>query len=199
MSSTPTPERILKATRSLLERADAGDVRMADVAAAAGISRQALYLHYSSRAELLIATARHIDEANGIAARLAATRSIGSGAERLRAYLATWAAYIPEIYPVAHAFLQMAAKDADARAAWDDRMRAHRQGCAVAVMALAREGHLRDGMEGGEATDIVWTLSSLRNWESFTRDCGWSQRRYARWLEDSICRLVLADPQIARG
>ena len=49
-----TKFRILEATRKLLESGDK-NVRMSDIAKAVGISRQALYLHYPNRADLLIA------------------------------------------------------------------------------------------------------------------------------------------------
>ena len=44
---------------------------MSDVAKQAGISRQAVYLHFPSRAELLIATTRYIDQVKDIDGQLA--------------------------------------------------------------------------------------------------------------------------------
>ena len=70
-----TRTRILNACRALLE-SDAGAVtRMSDVAKAAGVSRQAVYLHFKTRAELLIALTRHIDEVEHVEERLVASRS----------------------------------------------------------------------------------------------------------------------------
>ncbi len=48
-----TRTRILDATVRMLEEQGGRGVRMGDIAKAAGISRQAVYLHFSSRAELL--------------------------------------------------------------------------------------------------------------------------------------------------
>lgn len=58
-------------------------VRMADVATKAGISRQALYLHFGTRAELLIATTFCLDELKGSEAR----RAAANGSEKLDAYI----------------------------------------------------------------------------------------------------------------
>lgn len=51
-----TRTRILKSSLELLEASQGKGVRMTDIAKGAGISRQALYLHFATRAELLIAT-----------------------------------------------------------------------------------------------------------------------------------------------
>ena len=55
----PTPARILDAALALLR--EGGPVRMSDIAKAAGVSRQAVYLHFPTRAQLLIAAARRLD------------------------------------------------------------------------------------------------------------------------------------------
>jgi AcrR family transcriptional regulator len=54
-----TKTRILDTTWKLLEARDK-NTRMSDIAKAVGISRQALYLHFPTRAALLIATTRHL-------------------------------------------------------------------------------------------------------------------------------------------
>lgn len=55
---------------------------MGDIAAAAGISRQAVYLHIASRTELLVATTRYLDEALEADTRLAPSRATNTGVER---------------------------------------------------------------------------------------------------------------------
>tara|TARA_R110000787_G_scaffold120108_2_gene231081 strand:- start:908 stop:1492 length:585 start_codon:yes stop_codon:yes gene_type:complete len=173
-----TRKKILDAAWGLLERDAGSTVRMGDIAKAAGVSRQALYLHFPDRAGLLIATTRHIDETNDIDARLAASRAAARGTDRLDAYIEAWGAYIPEIYGVARALMAMQDSDGAARAAWTNRMQAVRDGCAAAVDALDRDGALSPGLSVAQATDILWTLLSVRNWEQLTGDCGWPQARY---------------------
>ena len=60
-----TRSRILKAALTLLEASQGKGVRMTDIAKRAGITRQALYLHFSTRAELLIATTHYLDALKG--------------------------------------------------------------------------------------------------------------------------------------
>ena len=177
------------AARRLLEGAPGSAVRMSDIAKAAGVSRQAVYLHFPTRAELLIATARYMDEVLDVAGRLAASRAAQTGRERLDAYIEAWCGYIPEIYGVGRAFMAMEASDDAAREAWADRMRAMKEGCEAAVNALARDGDLKPGLEPPQATDLLWTLLSVRNWEHLTRDCGWSQAAYVeaiKYMAESV-------------
>ena len=177
-AENPTRDRILSATLQLLENGGANAIRMSDIAKASKISRQALYLHFPNRAELLIATTRHLDQVHDIPNQLAGTRTAATGRKRLAAWVDVWGNYIPTIYGVAKALLAMRDTDAEASAAWDDRMAAMREGCAAAVAALKRDGDLVAGISEVEATDLLWTLLSVRNWEHLRRDCGWSHARY---------------------
>ena len=76
MSSEQTKTRILDTTWKLLEKRIEKN-RMSDIAKAVGISRQALYLHYPTRAELLIATTKHIDTVKKVNQRLELSRTAG--------------------------------------------------------------------------------------------------------------------------
>jgi len=173
-----TQKRILKATWTLLENSPAKGVRMSDIAKQANISRQAVYLHFSTRAELLIATTRYIDEVKGVETRLAQSRGAVSGVERLDAFIEAWGSYIPEIYGVVKALLAMKDSDEAAAQAWDDRMQAVRDGCDAAIKALAADGALNADHTPEQATDMLWTMLSVRNWEQLTVECGWSQSQY---------------------
>lgn len=173
-----TRERILEAAWKLLESNLGKGVRMSDIAKAVGITRQALYLHFSTRAELLIATTQYLDEVKGIDERLKASRAAVTGVERLEAFIAAWGNYIPEIYGIAKALLAVYDTDEAAAKAWDNRMQAMRQGCEAAIKALNDDGMLTDNYSQEKAVDILWTMLSIRNWEQWCIDCGWSQHEY---------------------
>lgn len=186
-----TREKILSSTLDLLEAGDPNRVRMSDIAKAAGVSRQAVYLHFTSRVDLLIAATHLMDERKGVEARLAASRSAGSGRERLDAYMDCWATYLPEIEGVARAFLAMAETDEEAAAAWNERMEDLREGCEAVIKALKKDGDLAPGLTVRVATDLFWTLLSVRNWELLTRQRGWSQKDYGKHLKDAARRLLV--------
>jgi len=188
-----TRDRILEACWRLLEEGDGGQTRMSDVAKAAGVSRQAVYLHFSNRAELLVAVTRFIDARSEIDARLAASRKASSGLERLDAFIEAWGNYIPVVHPVCRALLEMAPGDEAARLAWNDRMSALREGCEAAVKALARDGILTGQHDAKATTDLLWTLLSIRNWEQLVRDCGWTQADYVAEMK-RLARLAIVTP-----
>lgn len=189
--SPDTRTRILKATIDLLEAGSGGDVRMSDIARKASISRQALYLHFRTRAELLIATTRYLDEIKDIDARLAASRTARTGTDRLNAFVAAWGSYIPEIYGIARALIAMCETDAEAAAAWALRMQDMREGCEAAINALHSDGKLSPDFRPQDATDILWTMLSVRNWEQLTIECGWPQEKYIETLRSMTQRLFV--------
>jgi len=193
-SKNPTTrDRILTSTWNVLESGDLTATRMADIAKVAGISRQALYLHFPNRGELLIATARYLDEVKEVDKRLVASRTATSGGERLDAYIDAWGGYIPEIYGMAKAFWALWDTDPEARAAWQDRMDAVRHGCAAAVDAIARDKALAPGLTKTAATDLLAMLLSVRNWEYLRQERGWSQKRYIQAMKTMARQSIMAD------
>ena len=190
----PTRERILKSAWTLLESDSGNKVSLSDIAKLANISRQALYLHFPSRAELLIATTRYLDGLHNIEKKLEQSRAAGSGRERLAAWVKVWGNYIPKIYGVSRALLAMKDSDSEAMAAWNDRMQAVRHGCAAAIAALKKDGDLQAWLSEEEATDILWTLQSVRNWEQLRFECGWSQARYIEAVQEISVRTLTNTP-----
>ena len=80
---------------------------MSDIAKVANIIRQALYLHFPTRAELLIATTHHVDRIKNVDRRLAHSQSVSSGIARLHAFIEAWGVYIPEIHGISVALPAM--------------------------------------------------------------------------------------------
>lgn len=190
----PTRDRILKAALRLLESGNGNAVRMSDIAKASKISRQALYLHFPTRAELLVATTRYLDELNDIEGQLIESRSAPNGVARLAAWVDVWGNYIPEIYGVAKALWAMQDSDPEAKAAWAGRMEAVRQGCIAAVQALKADGKLTTKLTQEEAVSFLWMLLSVRNWEQLRLECEWSQERYLAVMKDmAATTLILSD------
>ena len=176
--SLDTPTRILQATLSLLEKPRAKLPTMSDIARASGVSRQAVYLHFPSRTDVLVAATRYQDQTNNIQTALAPSRSARSGTERLDMFVTAWGNYIPQIYGVARAILAVVDTDPEAAAAWNTRMADMREGCAAAVKALAEDGTLPPQTDPEQATDLLWTILSVRTWENLTQTCGWDQDCY---------------------
>tara|TARA_R110002124_G_scaffold130436_2_gene292348 strand:+ start:2163 stop:2744 length:582 start_codon:yes stop_codon:yes gene_type:complete len=181
-----TREKIMRATWKLLEESGGSGVRMSDIAKATGISRQAVYLHFPTRADLLTGTARYMDEARNIDERLAASRE-ATGVDRLDFWVEAWGNYIPEIHGVGRALIAMRDTDEAAAAAWNDRMQAVRHGCEAAVTALKSAGRLMPDYSVEQATDLLWALLSVEMWEKLRFECGWSQTAYVAAMQKLAC------------
>ena len=178
-----TRTRILEATVRMLEEQGGRGVRMGDIAKESGISRQAVYLHFASRTDLLVAATRYLDEKLDVDSRLAPSRSATTGTDRLSLYIECWGNYIPEIYGVGKALLLARDTDEAAAAAWDNRMAAMRDGCQAAIDALHADKNLAPGWTRQKATDALWTILLVPNWEALTIECGWSTKQYVRWMQ----------------
>jgi len=186
-----TRDRILEATWRLMVERVGRNVRMGDVARGAGVSRQAVYDHFGSSAELMLASVRYVDEILGLDGRLRRYRAAEGGVERLETYVEFWGNYIPEIYGIARALLAERETDEAVAAAWDDRMGAVHDACRDIIEKLRRDGTLVSGWSADEAADLLWTMLSIRNWESLTRERGWSVEHYVERMRDLTRRVFV--------
>lgn len=176
-----------------MEAARGTGVALQDIAKAAGVSRQAIYLHFANRTELLLATTRYVDNVLDSDARLAASRASTNGRERLAAYIDAWGRYIPEIYGIGKAIMASLDTDDAAATAWADRMAAMRHGCEAAINALAADGELAPEWTQARAVDVLWTMLLIPNWEQLTERCGWTTEMYIEHMQLAAARLFVAD------
>jgi len=186
-----TKTRILEATWQLLEQHRGQGVNMSDIAKAAGISRQAVYLHFASRTELMIATMNYVDEVKGLDERLNLFNSAKTGTELLDACVDVWGNYIPEIYGLAKAMLMTRDTDEAMAAAWNNSMNCLREVCQATIDTLRREGKLASGWSPQEATDMFMTMISINNWEQLTIESGWSTEQYVSSMKTLLKRTFI--------
>ena len=187
-----TRTRILDATVRVLEESGGRGVRMGDIAKESKISRQAVYLHFASRTELLIAATLYRGDLLDVEGRLAPSRAAATGVDRLRLYIEFWGNFVPEIYGVAKALMMAQDTDEAAAAAWRDRMLAMRDGCRAAIEALQADGTLAPEWTRPKAIDALWTMLLVPNWEHLTIECGWSTKQYIRWMQ-TLARRTFVD------
>src|SRR5690242_17691270 len=89
--SIKTRERILQTTWRLVEERRGQGVRLEDIAKAAHVSRQAVYLHFNSRTELFIETVRYIDEVLRLPERIREACAMENGMIGIDAFISLWA------------------------------------------------------------------------------------------------------------
>jgi AcrR family transcriptional regulator len=190
-TQTDTRSRILDTAWTLLRQRGPNQVRVADIAEAAGVSRQLVYVHFANRAGLLVAVARHYDDSSGFVERVAATRKLPA-VDGLEALLRLWYAYIPEILPFARALEAAATTGDEGGTAWHDRMDDLWEAFRVAVDRVHRDGRLADRWTVRTATDWIWARSHLTTWQHLVGERGWPPDDYTERAVRSILAEVLA-------
>ena len=183
---------MLEAARALFEERSAQAVKLEDVAGRAGVSRQSVYLHFGSRAGLLLALVAHVDESGPLGELSGRVTRARTGADVLDAALSVQADYWPSIYRIARAFDEARRADAAIAEAWDDRMERRRASCRSVVERLADAAELDPRWTVDDAADVLWALTSMRTWEDLVIDSGWSRDRYVDCLSTAAKRTLLA-------
>ena len=199
MSSTPEPygdpqtrRGILDAAWTLLEERGTG-VRIADIAAKAGVSRQTVYLHFGDRASLFVALGDHVDISFGRDQLRAHVFGAPTAVESLRRWVQTMSWYTAKIDSVSRV-LELAAESDEALAAvWRDRMTGRRGHVRRIAERLAAEGQLVDGWTVESAGDLIFTVTLPGPWRVLTTVVGWSEERYADEITRMLERSLIAN------
>ena len=188
MTDEPTRERVLSAAWQLAHERGSVRFTLAEVASRAGISRQALYLHFTNRAGLLVAMARRIDHSSGFVRRIAATRD-QPALPGLHQVLRLWYEHLAEVLPVARALEAAAITAEDGADAFHDRMQAWRETLRLSIAALADAGLLRREWTVDRATDWVWARTQPVVYECLVGRSGWTPEA----MTEQTIRSVVAD------
>ncbi|HEX2064308.1 MAG TPA: TetR/AcrR family transcriptional regulator [Acidimicrobiales bacterium] len=177
-----TRQRILGAAKDLLEESPGAPVPMTDVAARAGVSRQALYLHFADRTSLFLEVSRMVDGSLRTPARQRRVDEAPTGREALREAVALQAWLKPRLKGVATALDVLRRSDPAADAAWQEREHARLERCERVVRRLHAEGELAYGWDVPSAARCFWAVTSQRVWDDLAIDQGWSMAKYRAHL-----------------
>lgn len=172
---------------------------MADVARAARVSRQALYLHFADRTALFVAVVRYADERRGIPDAIRRVQGAPSGVAALREMAAMQAAMNPTIWPLARLIDAVRRQNNAAEQSWKDRLDSRLRGCRAIAARLEEEGSLRSGLQTGIAADLLWTMTSLRMWEDLVLSRRWSAKEYEDRLTELLTRALVRGGHRASG
>lgn len=181
----------------MVESGRLGELTMAAVGSAAGVSRQTVYVQFGTRAGLLVHMVRERDEANPRGERAAAAIALPDPVDALVRLTRELAGWWREIHPVAQALYAAALNDEAARAAWEDRMRHLRAFTAKVVQRLDEAGVLASEWDAPHASEWLATQLNPLNWVLLVEDSGWAQGLYEERMV-TIVRQVLVEPAKTR-
>lgn len=187
-----TRRRILEAAAKLLQQPGGVDVRMGQIADEAGVSRQALYLHFADRSQLLVAAVGHVDETAGLADKKRPIEDASTAREAIDRYVQMHAEDMPRIADVARAMDAARRTDPAIDAAWQDRLSGRRRYCRRLAARLQAEGDLADGWTVDDAADLLLLLISPRSWDDLVTERGWPPSRYIQNIQTTIHSALVA-------
>ncbi|MEQ9366685.1 MAG: TetR/AcrR family transcriptional regulator [Leptospirales bacterium] len=193
-----TRQKILDATWRLMEARPNETVNMGDIAKAAGISRQALYLHFDTRTRLMLATVQYVDEVKGLNERVRRFESAGSGIELLESCVEVWGEYIPEIYGLARALRNTRDSDEATAAAWNGSMSCVRDLCTHTIATLEKEDLLNDDWSRHEAVELMWLMISIQSWEQLVHESKFTTLQFIQ-ITQKILKKTLLKPDALAG
>ena len=177
-----TRAALLAATRVILEEQGFEGLTMGAVAEQAGVTRRAVYLHFSSRAELVGALFDFLAQAEGLADSLERVWRQPDALSSLDAWARHLASYHVRLLPVTRAIERVRHVDADAAAHHAHVVRAQRANCRRLVRLLERDGQLSPEWTPSAATDMLWALISSDIVEGLLTERAWSPDRLAKHL-----------------
>ncbi|MBX3274350.1 MAG: TetR family transcriptional regulator [Sandaracinaceae bacterium] len=182
---------LLAAAAEALREGDAG-FSMGEVARRAGVTRQAVYLHFRHRGELLVAAIAEINAELGLEAHLREVMEAPSGPQALDRLVATLVRHGARTRAVARALRRHLEDDPEARAAWARRGPGRAAAVRRVTRRLGAEGALRDDLAPADAAGLVTAIVSADAIEALVEGRGWSLARTAEALGRAVRAALLA-------
>ena len=174
-----TRDRILAVARRMIDEGGVSAATMKGVAKAAGVSRQAVYLHFSDRSQLLSALSDYIDEQLGLGDWMSRIAELDDGEEMLRMLAVFRCQRSAGLSSLVRSVENDRFRDEQAHMAWRRRHQVNVDWMEnVLVRQLRREGRLHATWKSNDAATFLVTLFSLRNWDDLTQAWGWSGEQY---------------------
>lgn len=167
------------------------DVSVQEIANAANVSRQSVYLHFKTRGGLLMALVKRADDRFTIKEDFLTAITIVSPINRLDECLRIWFDFVVKIQPVACDLIRLRKTDKDAANAWADRMHDLRSWEYQLVKSLAADTALAQMWTVDDATDYLWSASSVQIWDILTNDQKWDVDKTSKILRMSIAKALL--------
>ena len=203
MSATRTEQaqrtrtRVIDAATRLFVQQGYATTTMRAIADEAGVSVPTVELLFGTKAHLLhvvidVAVAGD-DEPVPVLSR--AWAADARSARDLADFLSVVARVLSEAQArsagVMLAAYEAAASDPDIQLLIMDRESQRERTATWIVNGVVERAGLRAGLDKAGAIDTVWMLMDPVIFHRFTRNRGWSPKRYASWFADSVIRLLL--------
>ena len=185
-----TRTRILDATWSLV--AEIGSrVKLADVAARASVSRQAIYLHFGDRSRLLVELVNYMDASLNLDDRLADVNAAPNGAALLEAAMRLNTTFFSQVFPIAQMLEAAQHEDEALGAAWRDRMQYRQATFRAMIETIVDRGELADDWTVDNAALMLYAVAHFDTWRELVVELKWSDDHYVQSMSRLLQRALL--------
>ena len=182
-----TRVQILEAARAIFEELGYYGAGLEAVAKKAGVSRQAIYLHFPSKAELLTALHLHIFDTDVVPAlRRHPITDAMSGLDVLDATIAADVEVVDKVWRIHESLTVARRQHPEVDQTLTPREEEHYEGLLDVGRRLERDGALPPAMPVGLFTDMLWGLLNLGTFRNLVVERGWSLEQYRDWVRDTI-------------
>jgi len=190
MSSDGRPQtrtQILEAARAMFEEFGYYDAGLGAVAKKAGVSRQAIYLHFPSKAKLLTALHLHIYATDVVPAleRHPITDAV-SALDALDAMIAVDVEVASKVWRIHEALTMARRQHPEVEETLRPREEERYGELLDLGRRLKREGALPPKIRVGTFADMMWGLMNTGTYRNLVIERGWSLHQYRRWVRNTI-------------
>ena len=190
MSSTGRPETrtaILDAARTLFEEQGYFGAGLEAVAKKAGVSRQAIYLHFASKADLLTALHLRVYETDVVPAlERYPIWTAPTALDGMDAAIAVDAEVASKVWRIHEALVVARRHHEEVEATLRPREDERYQEYVRLARWLKREGQLPPQLKVATFADILWGLLSLGTYVNLVIERGWSAERFVAWVQATV-------------
>ena len=172
VAKTDTRTAILEAVLQLLDSQERATYEA--VAQGAGVSRQTVYTHFPTRAELLVAAVDRARETTGMATAASSVLDAPTARAALEAFVELHCSIVPRILPAYVAVERERSLDPEIEAAFVGRAAGRRQLALLVATRLHAEKDLVAPWTVTTACDLISTLTSGTTTAQLLRDVDWT-------------------------
>lgn len=189
--SRRTRQRVVEAAYRLF--ADRGyGVALNEIAAAADVSIQNLYLLFTNKQNLVQAVLQLavLGDDTPVPPHERPWFQTLLDAPTPAAALDVWATNTLPIYARVAPLAGMFESEPDLAAMWQHSERLRLEGFAHAMDAVARKGSFRPGIDLARATDVMFVLLSPLVYREFVQGRGWPAPDWTRWTAQTVAEVL---------
>jgi AcrR family transcriptional regulator len=192
-----TRAAVLKAARELFMAKGYAAVSVAEIAKAARVNLDTVYVAVGRKPQLLRALIEAAlsgrDEAVPAHDRdyVAQIRACPDAAGKLGIYARAVTAIQDRLAPIFLSLSQAAVSDPDCAALWVEIGERRARNMRDFIADVRAAGGMREDLTDDEAADIVWSMNGTEYYVLLVHRRGWTNARFAAWLEDAWRRTLL--------